>query len=1050
MLSLTATQTALVAATSKAAMWSFLITDKNGVIYRFVSEPAAAIAWATGISWDTGITWDAGDHLSSIVLTDFSGIDLRRNLAEGAIIAPSETTFNLSNAGSTLTFSDFKGGSVLIELYLEASGYAQTKVAGWRFAIKTAEPAYQNIRIVCEDFLQKYLRGDYPNTRLPADIFASNRSYENDGVCIPVPFGTAYVPLRDVYVDGAVTVTAATIAAVASAAGANCKFTDSASGLGAIQVGATVTVSGFTTAANNGSFQVLKASAAELEIAYDAGLVDEAEGDDVTITHGAGYLMLGDPARTYTITKIRNPSDLGYKSEYASASYTFTQSTVTDADGDTWRVFQPIIADTDLDGTADAPGSFGVPGGLTYDPPVQFTRDDTASMTNPADVIAFVLEDMGVPSAWIDDAAGGTFATAHTTFDGWGLTFNGAFWYKEPRETVLARLLNMCHATLRVGELVELHVLSKTSQKTITAAEVLRSADQGEGSFTYRDVLAENYSDCGHVAWQESGAAQDRFMKVLVPAKATRAVVSGEILECPFVQDSQDIQRIGTLYYYRKLLKDAEIGLLAPGTCLALQPDDVATINHANYGGSYAVLIDAMKIMKDLSIQFTASHYSAAMDDWGDLSPAALTIPADDTAHAWQPSISGPQTDQDIGRTAYTQWGKEYLTVGPTTNVGQETDLQKALNAVGQAGGGAIYLLNGTYQMTDVLYPPDVNLEIAGQSRGGVELKNKAGSNLLALHNLTKSYNFHDFTVTSQDAATYKALINVYGDTAAENTAQVTLERISLSLSDGGSWGGNGDYGIQNYKSDGRMIVRDVRISGGKIGIYAGEAAAIVLNAIECDAVLLADVYLGEMGDFVVDTLMSRDFWQNCVAVVNTVTASRGVIRGINAIGKAISGAANQYGVQVAYIDKLQFAENTIRIAHAGTGAASGSIGLIMTACNEAELKKNIVDIDVSDTSAATGLSINASNDCIIANNRVKVDNDDTTANHEGIILASNSSRCVVAGNNIDMVNNDAKDLGICLNSGSNNNQGGDNITYNCGTSVNDGGTGNAITAKDV
>ena len=586
MLNLNGQQAALVAADNKEVKWAFYVYDKNGVGYSFVSEPLGAVTWATGISWDAGISWDTGENLSSIVLTDFSGIDLRRNMAENTIIAPSEVTFNISNAGNVLAFSNFKGGSVLIELYLSNPSYGERKIAGWKFRIKTAEPGYQNIKIIAEDFLQYYLRGDYPNTRMPQDIFPSNRTYENDALCIPVPFGTAYVPLRDVYVDGA-----------------------------------------------------------------------------------GGYIMLGDMAYTYAISKIRSPHAWGLKSEYSVTAPTSPQYTKIDSNGVWWQVFQAIIADSDNDGVADAPGCWMTPGGPTLDPPVQFTRSDTANMTSPADVIEFVLKDMGVPAANIDAI---TFAAAKAIFAGYAipLIFNGAFWYKQPREKVLAQLLTMCHSTLRVGEKIELHILVKASKKDITDAEILRTAEQGEGSFAYQDIVNEDYSDSGYIAWQVSGEAQDEFVKTLVAADAVANVISDEVVECPFVQNSENVIRIGTLHYERKLLKEAEVGFLAKGTCLALQPDDRITINDANYGlingVGYAVLIDSVKINKDVSIQFQCSKFSITFDDWNDISTSSIVIPTDTVSSSWQPTISGPDSNPSSGGTPNTLPNR--IRVGDTAN----------------------------------------------------------------------------------------------------------------------------------------------------------------------------------------------------------------------------------------------------------------------------------------------------------------------------------------------------------------------------------------------
>jgi len=202
MLTLGVTESALVASDNKDIRWCFYITDKNGVVYQFASDSMGAVAWETGISWDNGISWDKGHNLSSVVLTDFSGIELRRNMAENTVIAPSDVTFNISNSGNVLDFSDFKGGTVLIELYLSNATYGEKKIAGWKFKIKTSDPSYQKLRITAVDFLQSYLKGSYPNTRLPDDIFPSNRTYSNSALCVPIPFGMAYVPLRDVFITG--------------------------------------------------------------------------------------------------------------------------------------------------------------------------------------------------------------------------------------------------------------------------------------------------------------------------------------------------------------------------------------------------------------------------------------------------------------------------------------------------------------------------------------------------------------------------------------------------------------------------------------------------------------------------------------------------------------------------------------------------------------------------------------------------------------------------------------------------------------------------------
>jgi len=91
MLSLGATELALVALESKDVRWMFYVYDKNGVGYSFTSDPLSSFAWQSGVTFDAGISWDKGASQSNIVLTDFSGIELHRNMAENTIIAPSES-----------------------------------------------------------------------------------------------------------------------------------------------------------------------------------------------------------------------------------------------------------------------------------------------------------------------------------------------------------------------------------------------------------------------------------------------------------------------------------------------------------------------------------------------------------------------------------------------------------------------------------------------------------------------------------------------------------------------------------------------------------------------------------------------------------------------------------------------------------------------------------------------------------------------------------------------------------------------------------------------
>lgn len=536
MLSFNATQLSIVQSSYKKVSWLFTVVDSAG---------------PTTYYWST-ITRSYGGHdfTFKIAPDSFNGITLNRAKSEFGIQAPNDLAFTISNSENTLTASNFIDGSVTLDLVV-SDDINESTIATWKFSIKRCEAEYQTLRFTCEDFIRKYLEGDYPS-QIVKDISPSDDP-DRDDLCVPVPVGTCYIPLRSIYI------------------------TDKR------------------------------------------------------------YYLLGPTSggKTYTISKVHAPRKRG-NSEWDSGSYSFTQSTKT-IDTVDWRVFQAIIADSNGDGSADANGLW-LDGEYFLDMLTKFSRSDSSGKTGPADAIEFILEDMGIASADIDTGAGSSFESAGTTFTSWGLTFNGGYFYGKPKEQILAQLLIMCHSTLQITDKIELHVLSKTSQKTITKADVLRAGDKGPGTFRY-SLITEKQSDSGYISFQVVNKPQDEFIKKLVPAKATTDKISNEILEIPFVQDTQDAQRIGSLYYQRLLLSKANISFTNKGgSLLALQPSDMITINHADYGGNYPVLIDSITIRRDLIIDFNCIQFSDSLDDWTDLSPSVITPETDDSTVYWNAS----------------------------------------------------------------------------------------------------------------------------------------------------------------------------------------------------------------------------------------------------------------------------------------------------------------------------------------------------------------------------------------------------------------------------
>ncbi len=546
MLSLNATQQAVVASARKPEIsWLFEIdTDNDGTPdYRYSTKAKSF-----------------GGNSYTFKVLKFTPIGTQRSSSERGLVIPNKFTFTIDNGDGALTPSNFNGAAVKIRLIIDDGTNTESEIASWEFEVINYEGTYKEITLVCRDWLQKYLEGDYPNTSLIKDLWYSDDP-KDDNICVPVMYGTPYFPIRSAYIT------------------------------------------------------------------------DQR------------YYVLGPSSPTYTITKIRSPREWPSKSEWSSGSYTFTQSNKTGSDGNTYKVVQFIISDSDNDGSADANGLF-INGEEFLDVPCKYTRNDTTSKTNPADIIEAILLDFGIPSAKIDST---TQASTASTFTSWGLIWNMALWYKMSRKKLLAKLLAMCHLELIIRDKIYFKIHSKTSQGTIDNSYILRKKERGKGTFAIRNLSVKNLSkDSGYGAFQESDEPIDKLQKFLVPAKASTDNISNDVVECDYIQDSQDAQKITQLALQRRLLAFQSISFLSKGAALAYEVDDVITIaNDANYGAegaTYDVLIDKTVINKDVSIKFECTKFSDSLDDWGDLSPSAITIVSDDSSSLYSPVVCGPDT----------------------------------------------------------------------------------------------------------------------------------------------------------------------------------------------------------------------------------------------------------------------------------------------------------------------------------------------------------------------------------------------------------------------
>jgi len=521
MITLNATQQTILSSTRQRPTWLFIVTTGDGL---------------TTYYWSTKVyTFAAQPYTFGIIPGSFAGVSMQRARSEMGIQGPTELTFSVPNKGNALNPANFVDGTVILRLVVADYAGNEEIIRGWKFRVRTCANIYQVMSFTCADFLQDILAGHYPTLPLVKDIFLSKNTDQDTTVCVPLPFGTAYIPLRPIY-----------------------------------------TASEF-------------------------------------------FYMLGPGADgTFTITELRSPRSYGAKSTWLSADYTFTQSVKTDALARDWKVLSPKIAKSWIGLSVPDATGFWMSGERFSDVPTKYSWSVTSAMTGPAAILQFILTNatygMGLASAdW--DAAAQTAAAA--TFTGWGLTWNGALWRHEEREKILSRLLRMCHSVLDVGEDVSIRVLSKTSQETITSAAILREKGKGRGEFQMTAASRRQQPDGAYVSWQEAGESQDDFYRTLIPVVdgVTPTRPANDTFECPWVQDSQKVQRLAILDAQRKYLPAGEVSFQTkPGVtgiyCQALQPDDIITIDGSNYGGTYDVLIDSMKINRNGTCDFRCNLLS--------------------------------------------------------------------------------------------------------------------------------------------------------------------------------------------------------------------------------------------------------------------------------------------------------------------------------------------------------------------------------------------------------------------------------------------------------
>lgn len=141
-------------------------------------------------------------YYGRIIPDSFSGISVKWNIGSSYLMTPNEITFDIFNGDSAVDTTTLMDAEVTVT-YTGTSYWVTSDIRKWRFYVKYVLESYGIIHVTCENYLSKFLDGDYPVTLHPKEIWPSDDTdiESLNDYCVPVIFGLAYIPLMSVYTD---------------------------------------------------------------------------------------------------------------------------------------------------------------------------------------------------------------------------------------------------------------------------------------------------------------------------------------------------------------------------------------------------------------------------------------------------------------------------------------------------------------------------------------------------------------------------------------------------------------------------------------------------------------------------------------------------------------------------------------------------------------------------------------------------------------------------------------------------------------------------------
>jgi hypothetical protein len=966
--------------------------------------------------WSTqAVTCDGESYEAKVDPESFDGVEIAGGY-NGAdrIQVVKDLTIEVWDPDGSYASADFAGLDVKIHAWVD-DGSAAGVVRTFLMTVLSAIRVYDVLHLTLQDsFVYHELEKFYPNQPLVDDIWSSTGDSKL-GYCMPVSFGTAYIPLPSVYVSGAKSLTASTISFNADTN----TISDSGSGLGIFKNTNSIVTSGGSD--NNGTYIPISVSASEIVLSSNDTITTEAAGDSVTITQGLRYYVLGEDTSTYTISQVRAPEGWP-RTVWESADYTFSQETQ-----DGYKVFQAIIHDADNDGTVDSNGLFR--DGDRFAPIfAKYSRADTADLTNPAEILSDLV------------FSGSSITVDPGPYD-LSVSFNGAFTERRRKYEWASEILLAANAALVIDETGhrQVRTLLNTPKAKIDTSEVF------EDQFEYSPVLNKEPYDGGYIKFPKDGAPQALSYKYKVALDGSSSTnPTGDTLDLSFVWDSQEAQKLGILWLERSIDKKAEVSVEARLTQILRNPGDVVEVSGADYDAdtSYHAVVRSVHITEDMEVGLDCERFGHDLSLYADISVSILTVEEDDTRKYWirDPEFTG-----------------SYIVVSPDVYGGEYNNLPDAINSI-SGGRAAIFIKNGRYSHDNTITIPDVNLTIRGESRDGVILESPVNARLFErTDSVSNVYSFENFAIESQSTSTGYDMIRM-----EEGAWKLNLSNCKVDLWDDGSINSNGDTGIYvSGDGNGTVNIFDCYFDGGKRGAYTEGLGATTVTGSTFYAQTRASAEVDDLSSFLFTLNKVYEF-----VYFGVFDSSSGgllapgesfpsfpssLISDNEIVAKNDSASGDDLcAIQISGIDS-KIINNKITVGNTRNGSDNAKAIFTTISISEGQIANNTISMDTDITGYCSAIVVVGTNQASISTNTITCDAS-SASGVKGIDLGMNesaqhSSRNNVSNNVIDLVNNTADEVGIYLSGQSDDNYGDGNITINCGTNIDDtnGGTGNNI-----